>query len=71
MSKKSKSTIDYFREIEGIYETTEDIEQALVDLSNSHPELLPIGYSYLDMLEWIQGKKWIVKENHKFRVKVK
>ena len=71
MPKKSKSTLDYFREIEGMYDTMEDLEDALVGLSNRNLGLLPIGYSYLDMLDWAKNKKWVFKENHKYRLRVK
>jgi hypothetical protein len=71
MPKKSKSTLDYFREIEGMYDTMEDLEQAMVDLSNRNMELLPMGYNYLDMLDWVKRKNWILKENHKLRLRVK
>jgi hypothetical protein len=71
MAKRSRATSDYFRDIEGLYNSMEQIEEALVDLANHNLELLPLGYSYLDLLEWLRQKNYIIKENHKFRIKIK
>ena len=71
MSKRSRATSEYFREIEGSYNNMEEIEDAVVGLSHQYLELLPIGYNYLDMMEWLRQKNWITRENHKFKIKVK
>jgi hypothetical protein len=66
MSQKLSTVL--FGEIQGSYDSFDELEKKVVAVCNTHLRELPAGYSYRDLIDWGRKSGRIVLEGGRLKV---